>query len=127
VTVTIIGIIAAVALPAMLDLSPRTDAGPLEPVRTLLLEAKHDATSSSRRVEVIVIPASGRYRVIMAASTDLVIREGVLPLRDVRTRSPEDRFRVVFDPVGIGVGDSLAATGVLLRVDWRTGAIEVER
>lgn len=126
VTITVIGLVAAVAVPAMLDFSPGPDAGALEPLRTLLIEAKREALATGRPVEVVVVPASGRYDVIADPSSG-IRASGVLPLRGVRVRRPSDRFRVVFSPVGIGVGDTLAAGGVVLRVEMATGDIVAER
>ena len=52
VTIAIIGIVAAFALPAMLDLSVGPDAGPLEPVRALLPEARREALMPVQRPRV---------------------------------------------------------------------------
>lgn len=126
VTITVIAIIAAVAVPAMIDISPGQDAGPLEPLRALLIEAKREALATGRPVEVVVVPGSGRYEVIGATSAKLR-SSGVLPLHGIRSRNPSDRFRVVFNPVGVGVGDTLAAAGVVLRVRTGVGEIVVDR
>jgi prepilin-type N-terminal cleavage/methylation domain-containing protein len=127
VTVSIIGLVAAVALPAMLDLSLGVDAGSLEPVRSILLQARRDATNGVT-VEVTMVPTSGRYRVVTRRpGEDASVREGVVPLSGARGRRPDDRFRVVFRPVGIGVGDTLVAEGVRLRVTAATDEVIIER
>jgi prepilin-type N-terminal cleavage/methylation domain-containing protein len=127
VTMTIISIAAAVALPAMLDLSPGADAGALEPVRALLLEARLEAAAAGGPVEVVIVPTSGRYQIVAHGASGVVTRSGVVPLRGARTRASADRFRVVFNPVGLGVGDTLAAEGVVLRVAFGTGDVIIER
>jgi hypothetical protein len=50
-----------------------------------------------------------------------------VPIPGVRVRGPDDRFRVVFRPVGVGVGDTLVAGGVTLRVAAASGEVIVER
>jgi hypothetical protein len=111
----------------MLDLSPGAGAGALEPVRALLLEARLEAAAAGRPVEVVIVPTSGRYRIVAHQASGVVTRSGVVPLRGVRTRASADRFRVVFNPVGLGVGDTLAAEGVVLRVAFGTGDVVIER
>jgi prepilin-type N-terminal cleavage/methylation domain-containing protein len=127
VTISIIGMVAAVALPAMMDFSMTVDAGPLEPMRALLLDARREAMNGAT-VEAVVVPSSGRYVVVTRRSdAPPELREGVLQLPGARVSSAEDRFRVVFRPNGLGVGDELSADGVELRVDAATGRITVER
>lgn len=125
VTITIMGIIVAVALPAMRDLSAGADAGPLEPLRALLVATSQDAAATGSAVELWMVPASGRYRIVRHEA-GAEPEDGILALQGVRARGPADRFRVVFNPVGLGVGDTLAAGGVVLRVD-AVGAVIVER
>lgn len=127
VTLTVIALVAAVAMPAMIDLTASEDAGALEPLRALLVDARRTAEVAGVTVEISLVPTSGRYRLERRAlSGPAEVEEGVLPLRAVRT-TPDDRFRVVFRPVGIGVGDTLRADGAVLVVDGATGRVTVLR
>jgi prepilin-type N-terminal cleavage/methylation domain-containing protein len=127
VSLTIIGVVTAVALPTMLDLAVAPDAGPLESVREILVAARRSSTRDGGDVEVIVAPLSGRYQIIERHSgRDLVSRTGVVSIQDARVLGEQDRFDVVFRSAGFGVGDTLAAGGAVLRVDAATGRISVD-
>ena len=129
VALTIIALIVAVALPAMMDLGSAGDPEELGALRTLLLDARQESERTGSTVDFVLVPHSGRYRVERRRSggSDLQVVEGSIALSNVRTTDPADRFRVSFRPVGMGVGDSIIAGEEILIVDATTGRIAVER
>lgn len=127
VTLAVIGVMAAFAVPALVSLGPGEEATELEPLRVLLLDARHRSERHASDVTVTVVPETGRYRVDeRSAAGGPFVQEGSLRLSRVRARGPADRFRVVFRAVGMGVGDTLAAGGRVLRVDPALGAVVIQ-
>lgn len=127
VTLAVIGIMVAFAVPALMNLGPVEEAPGLEPLRTLLLDARHRSERNASDVTVTVVPETGRYRVEeRRPGGEPVVEEGSLALSQVRSRGPADRFHVVFRAVGMGVGDTLAVGGRVLRVDPVLGAVVIQ-
>ena len=126
VTLAVIGTMVAFAAPALLSFGSGEEATELEPLRGLLLDARHRAQRNASDVSVTVVPESGKYLVEeRRAGDEPVIEEGALRLQNVRVRSPADRFHVVFRAVGMGVGDTLAAGGRVLQVDPVLGEVVI--
>ena len=127
VTLAVIGTMVAFAAPALLSFGSGEEATELEPLRGLLLDARHRAQRNASDVSVTVVPESGKYLVEeRRAGDEPVIEEGALRLQNVRSRGPpSDRFHVVFRAVGMGVGDTLAAGGRVLQVDPVLGEVVI--
>jgi type IV fimbrial biogenesis protein FimT len=130
VVLAIVGVSAAVALPAfgrLLDDEP----SPAAPVVELLERARRTAMERAVRVTVTVIPASGRYWV-WADGDDAraPLADGVLALpAGARLAASGLRARVRFDPGGHAAGDTVvvwSATGAeLVSADRWTGEVRV--
>lgn len=127
VTITVIALIAAVVVPAFADFATAPDAGALEPLRGLLVSARQEASLTGQPVEVVVVPTSGRYHVRELHSPEVPIRSGTVRISGARVSGPADRFRVVFNPIGLGVGDTIVAEDVRLLVDVRSGKVTLDR
>lgn len=128
VTIAIIGIIATLAMPALLDVTVAVDAGPLEPARVLLVQAKKTAERNGSEVEVAIAPTSGRYRITQRwLDGTAESRDGVLRIQGGLSTRADDRFRAVFRGVGVGRGDSLVTRDVVVVVNGLTGDVEVRR
>lgn len=128
VTLAVISILLAFAAPALLNLLPSGEDSPVEALRALLVTAKRRSERNASEVEVIFAPGSGRYRLEERRGGDApLVEEGTLSLPEARSHGAADRFHVLFRPSGIGLGDTLAAGGHVLRVDAVTGAVEVRR
>ena len=126
VTLAVIAVMVAFAAPALMNLGPGEEATELEPLRVLLVDARHRSERNASDVTVTVVPETGAYRVEeRSAGGETVVEEGSLRLSQVRSRGPADRFRVVFRAVGMGVGDTLAAADRVLRVDPVLGDVVI--
>lgn len=130
VTLAILGVSAAVAVPAFSRLAS-AEPSPAEPVARLLDRARRAAVERAMPVSVWIIPATGHYIVRSdRRSGRVIVDEGTLVLvAGARLVSARERAIVTFDPYGVSTGDTLlveSPSGPLLVTAERwTGEIRV--
>lgn len=125
VTVTIMGLVTAVALPAIGPLLDHaTDVGLTSEALALLNRARRTATERGVPIVVTVEPGSGRYWVHAADSWTLLL-EGRLQLEAAVPDPPTSRARFTFLPLASAYGDSLVLAedgkAVVIGLDRWTG------
>jgi len=127
VVLSLLGLITADSIPVLGGLMPGRGPEELEAAYGFLMEAEKRSRRGASEVEVILSVEAGRYLLKERASgSPMVVEEGTLNLLGLRAAGGDGRFRAVFNPVGLGVGDTLQAGANRLIVDGMDGSVRIE-
>ena len=130
VVLALLGIMAAVAVPAFTRLDVEDDATRAAgAVAAVLGAARRVALERAAPATVTVEPATGRYWTTVGDSAPSSDSGAFAPPAGVTLLGPEPRARFVFRPNGTALGDSLFARGpvhtAVITVNEWTGDVQV--
>jgi prepilin-type N-terminal cleavage/methylation domain-containing protein len=131
VVLLILGVVFAVAAPALTRVATIPVGGSAAPLVRLLASARRTATERGERVRVILDPPGERYwmEIDSAGAYRMLSTDTLRLLPGTRLASPLPRPCFVFTPGGEGEGDPLSVEGLRplsVTVDRWTGEAHVQ-